>query len=43
MATMCGKRRNYLRNGLTKLEMAYEFEKRLKYVGNDVYIMFEMA
>ena len=28
----------YLRNGFTMLEMAYEFDKRFKYVGNDVYI-----
>ena len=28
----------YLRNGLTMLEMAEEFDKRLKYVGNDVYM-----
>ena len=42
MATMCGKRLKYLRNGFTMLEMAYEFDKGLKYVGNDVY-MFEMA
>ena len=27
----------YLRSGLTMLEMTYEFDKRLKYVGNDVY------
>ena len=32
----------YLRNGLTMLEMDLEFDKRLKYVGNDVY-MWEMA
>ena len=31
-----------LRNGFTMLEMAYEFDKRLKYVGNDVY-MWERA
>ena len=42
MATMCGKRLKYLRNGFTMLEMAYEFDKGLKYVGNDV-CMFEMA
>ena len=42
MATMCGKRLKYLRNGFTVLEMAYKFDKGLKYVGNDVY-MFEMA
>ena len=32
----------YLRSGFTMLEMALEFDKRLKYVGNDVY-MWEMA
>ena len=36
---MHGARLKYLRNGLTMLEMAYEFDKRLKYVGNDVYIL----
>ena len=40
MASMCGKR--YLRNGFTMLEMTSEFDKRLTYVGNDVYI-WEMA
>ena len=25
-------------DGVTMLETAYEFDKRLKYVGNDVYI-----
>ena len=39
---MCRKRLKYLRNGFTMLEMAYEFDKPLKYVGNDVY-MFEKA
>ena len=44
MTMMCGKRFKKLRNGFAMLEMAYEFDKRLKYVGNDVYIyMFEMA
>ena len=28
----------YLRKGFTMLEMADEFDKRLKYVGNDVYM-----
>ena len=42
MAQMCGERLKYLRNGFTMLEMAYEFDKGLKYVGNDAY-MFEMA
>ena len=30
------------RNGFTMLEMALEFDKRLKYVGNDGYI-WELA
>ena len=38
MAQMHGSKLKYLRNGSTMLEMAYEFDKRLKYVGNDVYI-----
>ena len=42
MALICGKRHKDLRNGVSMLAMAYEFDKRLKYVGNDVY-MFEMA
>ena len=42
MASMCGKRHKYLRNRFTMLEMTYEFDKRLKYVGNDV-CMCEMA
>ena len=42
MASMCGKRLKHLRIGFSMLEMAYEFDKRHKYVGNDVY-MFEMA
>ena len=42
MAIMCGKRLKYLRNGFIMLEMAYEFDKGLKYEGNDVYI-FEMV
>ena len=41
MASMCGKRLKYVRNGFSMLEMAYEFDKRIKFVGNDVY-MFEM-
>ena len=39
---MCCKRREYLRNGFTMLEMTKEFNKRLIYVRNDVY-MWEMA
>ena len=31
-------RLKYLRNGLTMLEMAEEFDKRLKCVGNEVYV-----
>ena len=31
-----------MRIGVTMLEMALEFDKRFKYVGNDVYI-WEMA
>ena len=42
MALMCRKMLKYLRNGFTMLEMTYEFDKRLIYVGNDVY-MWEMA
>ena len=42
MASLCGERLKYLRNSFSMLEMAYEFDKRRKYVGNDVY-MFEMA
>ena len=39
---MCGKRLKYLRNGITMLEMTEEFDTRLIYVGNDVYL-WEMA
>ena len=42
MASMCGGRLKYLRNGFTMLEMTSEFDKWLIYVGNDVY-MWEMA
>ena len=38
MASMRGKRLKYLRNHFTMLEMPEEFDKRLIYVGNDVYI-----
>ena len=41
MAWMCGIRLKYHRNGLTMLEMTEDFDKRLIYVGNDVY-MWEM-
>ena len=36
---MHGPRLKYLRNGLTMLEISKEFDKWLKYVGNDVYIL----
>ena len=42
MASMCGKRLKYLRNSFTMQEMTEEFEKRLKYVGNDA-CMWEIA
>ena len=42
MASMCGERLKCHRNGFTMLETTYEFDKRLIYVGNDVY-MWEMA
>ena len=42
MAQIHGARLKYLRNGFTMFEMTYEFDKRLKNVGNDVY-MWEMA
>ena len=35
---MHGARLKYLRNGFTMLEMAEEFDKRLTYVGIDVYM-----
>ena len=35
---MHGVRLKYLRNVLTMLKMALEFEKGIKYVGNDVHI-----
>ena len=38
MAQIYGARLKYLRNGFTVLEMDEEFDKRFKYVGNDVYI-----
>ena len=38
MAQIHGARLKCLINGFPMLEMAYEFDKRLKYVGNDVYI-----
>ena len=38
MAQIHGARLKYLRNGLTMLEMIYEFDNRLKYVENDVYM-----
>ena len=42
MASMCGKRLKYFKNGFPVFEMTKEFDKRLIYVGNDVY-MWEMA
>ena len=42
MASMCGGRLKYLRNGYSMLEMTKEFDKWLMYVGNDVQ-MWEMA
>ena len=42
MAQIHGTWLKYLRNGFTMLEIALEFEKRFKYVRNDVYIL-EMA
>ena len=42
MAQIHVARLKYLTNGFTMLEMAYEFDKRLKYVGNDAY-MWERA
>ena len=38
MPSMCGGPLKYLRNGFTMLEMTYEFDKWLIYVGNDVYM-----
>ena len=35
---MDGARLKYLKNGFTMLEMAEEFDQRLKYVGIDVYM-----
>ena len=42
MASMRGERLKYLRNHFTMLEMTQEFDKRLIYVLNDVYI-WELA
>ena len=42
MASIHVAQLKYLRNGFTMLKMAKEFDKRLKYAGNDVYI-WEMA
>ena len=42
MASMRGKRLKYLRNHFTMLEMTYEFDKLLIYVGNDAYV-WELA
>ena len=42
MSSMRGKQPNYLRNHFTMFEMTKEFDKRLIYVGIDVYI-FELV
>ena len=42
MASMCGKRIKYLRNGFTMLKMIYEFDKRHICIRNDV-CMWEIA
>ena len=42
MAQICEKRLKQIRIGFTMLEMAKEFDKRLKYVGNDA-CMWDMA
>ena len=42
MAQIHGTGLQYLRSGFTMFEMAEEFDKRFKYVGNDEYI-WEMA
>ena len=42
MSQIHGACLKYLRNGLTMLEMTKEFDKRLEYVGNDIF-MWEMA
>ena len=41
MASMCGKRLKFHRNGFAMLELTEDFDKQLIYVGNDVY-MWEM-
>ena len=38
MASMCGERVKYLRNGFTMLEMTKEFHRRLICVGNEAYV-----
>ena len=35
MVQVCGKRLKYIKNGFTMLEISSEFDKRLKYLGND--------
>ena len=42
MVSMRGEQPKYLRNHFTMLEITEEFDKRLFYVGNDVYI-FELS
>ena len=39
IAKICGKWLKYLINGLIIWEMAYVFDKRLKYVGIDLEIL----
>ena len=38
MAQMCGERLKYFRNEFTILEMIEEFDKRLVYVANNIYM-----
>ena len=42
MAQICFKQIKYITNGFTVMEMAQKFDKRLKYVGNEVH-MWEFA
>ena len=35
MVQVCGKQIQYNKNGFTMLEISYDFDKRLKYLGND--------
>ena len=38
MASMCGNRLKYLRNGFAMLDMTEKFDKPLMSLGNDVHI-----